>query len=242
MKLRYKLSNLLLILFFSFFSIIVIAQPAGSPVYYEGEIYTTVIIGNQCWMSENLNVGTMINGVTMPTNNGVIEKLCYNNNPLNCILYGGLYRWNELMQYVTTTGTQGICPTGWHIPSDPPEWNILTNYYGDYLVVDPLLILGGITSSLASIFPVILPSTNSINESLTICFRKGGESFHPAGRQHSQRLKKLLQEKNVPPWDRASIPLVYFKHELIAVVGLWVGKQYAVRGDEEGWLIGVEGV
>ena len=79
-----------------------------------------------------------------------------------------------------------------------------------------------------------------LNESLTICFRKGGENFHPVGRLHSQRLKKLLQEANVPPWDRDSIPLVYFKDELIAVVGLWIGKQYAVSADEEGWLIEVE--
>jgi len=79
-----------------------------------------------------------------------------------------------------------------------------------------------------------------LNESLKICFRQGGENFHPAGRRHSQRLKKLLQEANIPTWDRESIPLVYFKDELIAVVGLWVCKQYAVSADEEGWLIGVD--
>ena len=79
-----------------------------------------------------------------------------------------------------------------------------------------------------------------LNESLNIRFRKGGEIFHPAGRRHSQRLKKLLQEANVPPWDRESIPLVYFKDELIAVAGLWVCKQYSVSGDEVGWLVGVD--
>jgi tRNA(Ile)-lysidine synthase len=83
-------------------------------------------------------------------------------------------------------------------------------------------------------------NNNLLNESLNIRFRQGGEKFHPAGRRHSQRLKKLLQEANIPPWDRESIPLVYFKDELIAVVGLWVCKQYAVSGDEEGWLIDVE--
>ncbi len=81
---------------------------------------------------------------------------------------------------------------------------------------------------------------NLLNESLTIRFRKGGEIFHPVGRRHSQRLKKLLQEANVPPWDRESIPLVYYKDELIAVVGLWVCKQYAVSDDEEGWLVDVD--
>jgi len=77
-------------------------------------------------------------------------------------------------------------------------------------------------------------------ESLTIRFRKGGEHFHPVQRHHSQRLKKLLQEANIPPWDRETIPLVYFKDELIAVVGLWVSKQHAVGDEEEGWVIDVE--
>ena len=76
-----------------------------------------------------------------------------------------------------------------------------------------------------------------INESLQICFRQGGENFHPAGRQHSQSLKKLLQQANVPPWERDVIPLLYYKDELVAVVGLWVCKKYAV--DEGGWLVDV---
>lgn len=58
------------------------------------------------------------------------------------------------------------------------------------------------------------------DENLKITFRQGGESFNPYGRQHSQRLKKLLQEEGIPPWERDLIPLVYFNEELIAVVGL----------------------
>ncbi|NQV01160.1 MAG: hypothetical protein HQ542_00810, partial [Bacteroidia bacterium] len=56
-----------------------------------------------------------------------IEKYCYRNSTTNCITYGGLYQWNEMMQYVTTEGTQGICPTGWHLPTDA-EWCTLENY------------------------------------------------------------------------------------------------------------------
>ena len=78
-------------------------------------------------MAENLNIGTMITGSTNMTNNGVIEKYCYDNNTSNCDIYGGLYQWNEMMQYVTTESTQGVCPTGWHIPSDT-EWTTLTDY------------------------------------------------------------------------------------------------------------------
>lgn len=79
-----------------------------------------------------------------------------------------------------------------------------------------------------------------LNETLSIGFREGGEKFHPVGRQHSQSLKKLFQEKGVLPWERDYIPLLYFKDELIAVVGLWISKKYAVQTNEDGWLVEVE--
>ena len=84
---------------------------------YQGKFYHTVKIGDQCWMAENLDVGTMVTGITNQTDNDTTEKYCYNNDPVNCALYGGLYQWNEAMQYVTTEGAQGICPPGWHIPT-----------------------------------------------------------------------------------------------------------------------------
>ena len=90
--------------------------PGVPTVFYSGKTYNTIQIGTQCWLKENLDVGTMINGLDTAKNNGIIEKYCYNNDPANCTTYGGLYQWNEAMQYVTTPRTKGICPTGWHIP------------------------------------------------------------------------------------------------------------------------------
>ncbi|MCD4747448.1 MAG: fibrobacter succinogenes major paralogous domain-containing protein, partial [Bacteroidales bacterium] len=104
----------------------------------DGQTYNTVVIGSQCWMAENLNIGTMINGIDEQTDNDTIEKYCYGDSPANCDVYGGLYQWDEMMEY--TPGTQGICPTGWHLPNDidwkqlegevdsqygypDPEWN-----------------------------------------------------------------------------------------------------------------------
>ena len=58
------------------------------------------------------------------SNNGTIEKYCYNNEPDSCTKYGGLYQWNEMMQYTTQQGAQGICPPGWHLPTDE-EWKVL---------------------------------------------------------------------------------------------------------------------
>jgi uncharacterized protein (TIGR02145 family) len=94
--------------------------PGTPTVLYEGKTYHTVQIGNQCWLKENLDVGTMISSSTSADsmqNNGILEKYCYENNPVNCTSYGGLYQWNEAMQYSTTPGTQGICPGGWHVPT-----------------------------------------------------------------------------------------------------------------------------
>lgn len=85
----------------------------------DGKRYPTVLIGSQCWMARNLNVGVKItNGAQLPANNGITEKNCYNNDTNNCNTYGGLYDWNELMNYSAVESSQGICPNGWHVPSD----------------------------------------------------------------------------------------------------------------------------
>jgi len=103
----------------------------GQPItdVRDGKTYNTVLIGAQCWMAQNLNIGTKINGSWEQTNNQVIEKYCYSDLESNCDIYGGLYKWNEAMQYVTTPGVQGICPAGWHLPTDA-EWTVLTTFLG----------------------------------------------------------------------------------------------------------------
>lgn len=120
----------------------------GTPVVeYGGQVYNTIQILSQCWLKENLNIGIMINGSEDMTDNGIIEKYCFLNSPDNCTKYGGLYQWNEMMQYAVQQGTQGICPQGWHIPADEefkilegtvdshygigdPEWDKSTNDAG----------------------------------------------------------------------------------------------------------------
>lgn len=96
----------------------------------DGKKYTTVLIGSQCWMKQSLNYGVFTISVSTATthtdmkNNGVVEKYCYFNDSTKCALYGGLYEWNELMNYTTAEGGQGICPNGWHLPTDA-EWTTL---------------------------------------------------------------------------------------------------------------------
>jgi uncharacterized protein (TIGR02145 family) len=101
-----------------------------------------VTIGTQVWMDSNVNIGTMITDVTTQTNNATIEKYCYNNDPAICNTDGGLYQWDEMMQYTAScngtgvppdeacaTPVQGICPSGTHIPSHY-EWTLLERSVG----------------------------------------------------------------------------------------------------------------
>ena len=89
----------------------------------DGNVYDTVAIGSQCWMQQNMRVGNRINNSINQTNNGTIERYCFGNVSANCTTNhpnqpdGGLYTWDEAMQYSTTEGAQGICPNGWHIPT-----------------------------------------------------------------------------------------------------------------------------
>lgn len=111
----------------------------GNNVYYvtESTVPTSGVsilpnflaIGSQTWSKANMNVGTMITGVTAQTNNATLEKYCYNNLESNCTTYGALYLWNEAMQYSVAEGAQGICPVGSHIPSDA-DWKKLEMQLG----------------------------------------------------------------------------------------------------------------
>jgi uncharacterized protein (TIGR02145 family) len=102
----------------------------------EGHNYGIVEIGTQTWMAENLNSGTQnfwYSG-SRPTDNGMPEKFCYGDLAINCDFYGGLYYWEEMMDYtLPDTGfvgtTQGVCPNGWHIPTKK-EFETLIDYLG----------------------------------------------------------------------------------------------------------------
>jgi uncharacterized protein (TIGR02145 family) len=95
----------------------------------DGKDYKWIRIGKQVWMAQNLNIGLQIDGIKMQSNNGNTEKYCYNDLELNCNTYGGLYQWDEIMQYSKKEGTQGICPENWHIPADA-EWTFLIEELG----------------------------------------------------------------------------------------------------------------
>ncbi len=77
-------------------------------------------------MAENLNVGVMIDGEKNQEDDSKIERFCYDNDSINCLIYGGLYQWAEVMQLPSRCNTescaglikpnhQGICPAGWRL-------------------------------------------------------------------------------------------------------------------------------
>ncbi len=104
----------------------------GSPtVEAGGKSYETVQIGNQCWFRRNLDTGERVNGVSDQQDNGVIEKYCFNDEPVNCTFYGGLYQWGEAMQYGSTGGPRGICPEGWHVPTREDFAGLISSVDGD---------------------------------------------------------------------------------------------------------------
>ena len=108
---------------------------SGTPTVtdIDGNIYNTVKIGLQCWTQSNLKVSKYSNGDIILTglNNSAWQNTSsgayaiYNNDLLNEGLYGKLYNHNAV------TDSRGLCPTGWHVPSDA-EWTELENYLVSY--------------------------------------------------------------------------------------------------------------
>ena len=70
--------------------------------------------------------------------------------------------------------------------------------------------------------------------SVRVCYRRGGERCKPIGRNHSNSLKKLLQEYQIPPWLRDRVPLLYVGDQLIAVGDLWICEGWGVGAGEKG--------
>ena len=106
----------------------------------DGNVYNTVQIGNQCWMKENLRTTKYADNTEIfpaGSHASYTEPYRYapDNNESNVPVHGYWYNWTAAMHGETSSSTnpsgiQGICPDGWHVPSDA-EWNQLANYVGN---------------------------------------------------------------------------------------------------------------
>ena len=101
----------------------------------DGKVYRTVTIDSQTWMAENLNYADSVKSTSLKG-----KSWCYNDVAANCNVAGRLYTWAAAMDSVKTgcgygstcsptLPVQGICPTGWHLPSSE-EWNALFTAVG----------------------------------------------------------------------------------------------------------------
>ncbi len=122
-------------------SILIDAQTcpgADTVTDYDGNIYRTVQIGNQCWMRENLRTTHYADGTEIPAGNTTSNTTAYRYPPhgheSEVTIYGYLYNWIAVMKgdsasNLNPSGVQGICPNGWHVPSWT-EWEQLQSYVG----------------------------------------------------------------------------------------------------------------
>jgi uncharacterized protein (TIGR02145 family) len=125
----------------------------------DGNNYTSIILGTQEWMGENLKTSKFANGVSIPniidasawTSNNSSAWAYHNNALSNNATYGKLYTW------YATVDSRNVCPTGWHVPTDT-EWATLATFLGGSSVAGGKLKQVGTTTWLA-------PNTAATNSS-----------------------------------------------------------------------------
>jgi uncharacterized protein (TIGR02145 family) len=133
----------------------------------DGNSYNTLQIGNQCWMKENLKVSKYRDGTVIPldesggtTGIGTGQtwssikagaRTLYEHSPSNLATYGYLYNWYSVVD------SKGLCPNGWHVPSDS-EWTALTDFLGGLSVAGGKMKTTGTTYWNS-------PNTGATNES-----------------------------------------------------------------------------
>jgi tRNA(Ile)-lysidine synthase len=100
----------------------------------------------------------------------------------------------------------------------------------------PLALPSGVLSA-SHVIGAGIRAVAGVEQAVSIRARRGGERCRPVGRAHSQTLKRLFQERQIPPWDRVNLPLVYVGESLAAVGDLWVCAEFAAGIAEPGWRL-----
>lgn len=124
----------------------------------DGNVYTSITIGTQVWLKENLKTTKLNDGTAIPLvtdndewiNSTTAAYCWFDNNINNKNPYGALYNWNAL-------NTGKLCPSGWHVATDT-EWTSLVNYLGSESVAGGKLKENGTLHWLS-------PNTDATNES-----------------------------------------------------------------------------
>ncbi|MEY4330720.1 MAG: hypothetical protein RL609_1468 [Bacteroidota bacterium] len=139
---------------------------------YDGRTYSLVEIGGQCWFADNLATDQYLNGDPITTglsntswqNTTAGAFAIYNNDLVNDAAYGKLYNW------YTTVDSRGLCPTGWHVPTDC-EWMYLERSIGMLSAEEQQTsgvnrgVIGNIGGALKSLNYWSSPNTGATNSS-----------------------------------------------------------------------------
>ncbi len=163
----------------------------------DGNVYNTIMLGNVCWMKENLRTTKFSDGTPIALGSDSSSTVAYryypDNDSANVATYGYLYNWSAFIhnQEGQTGNLQGICPTGWHIPKlEMQTLSIYVSGQADY-------ICGGASSNNAK----ALASTTGWRSSSTACSPGNdpasnnvtGFSLLPAGYYHPGLISNLSQ-------------------------------------------------
>ena len=183
-------------------------QPCpGTPTVtdVDGNTYNTVQIGNQCWMKENLRTTKYADSTAITAGESSVSNTVphyYNTtfSNIDSVQRGYLYNWAAATRSASTrsnnpSNAQGICPTGWHLPSKA-EWDTLTNYVSSI----PEYLCDGTNANIAK----ALASKTGWSPSTTTCAvgndttanNKTGFSAVPVGRCLGSTLIEVGYEAN----------------------------------------------
>jgi len=165
----------------------------GSMTDQEGNVYKTIVIGTQEWMAENLNTSIYRNGDTIATG---LDDLTwsittsgawayYSNEASNACPYGKLYNWYTCMD------SRGLCPVGWHVPSDG-EWTVLTDFLGGEAVAGGKMKTTGTVEA----------GTGLWNAPNTVATNSSGFSSTPSGDRYNDGI--FYNVGNVAYWWSSS--------------------------------------
>ena len=164
----------------------------------DGNVYTTIAMGTQCWTKENLKVTRYNDGTSIPldasgTSTGTVSQTwsarnegaytIYENEAgtgTNATNYGYLYNWYAANGIIEVGGStvKNICPSGWHVPTDE-EWTTLIQYLDNTALATPSTVYQSLTAGGQ------MKSTSSLWLSPSILDNSSGFSGLPAGYRNS---------------------------------------------------------
>jgi uncharacterized protein (TIGR02145 family) len=177
----------------------------------DGNVYQTVKIGNQIWMAENLKyLPTVMDlktySLTIPCY--YVNSFRYNDLARAKLTYeyktfGVLYNWpaamdNSLSSSTNPSEVRGVCPVGWHLPSDA-EWTTLSDYLGGEAVAGGKLKTSGTFEAGTSLWSS--PNTGATNET--------GFSALPTGSYDVYGFNTSFSRGDVNWWTTTSFNTTY---------------------------------